>query len=68
VSHESDIAAWGAHHGPLSWRRGAVLDLLTRSGRTVEVLARTKHGHPRHPLYVRADVEPVAYQRARAAA
>jgi hypothetical protein len=62
------IAAWGAHTGPLSTRRGQVMDLLTRRhvtthARRVEALGVTKHGHPRHPLYVRGDVAPVSYGR-----
>lgn len=57
------VAAWGAWPGPISWRPERVLDLLRPYG-DVEALALTKDGSPRHPLYVRADVEPIVYQQA----
>ena len=45
------IAAWGAH-GVYRNREQHVLRLLNG---TVEYLGLTKQGHPRHPLYLRAD-------------
>ena len=47
------IAAWGAY-GVYRNRNLHVLGLLES---TVEHLGLTKQGHPRHPLYLRADVE-----------
>lgn len=46
------VAAWGAVHRHLEWRVRDVLDL---SPRTLWCVGTTQDGHPRHPLYVRAD-------------
>ena len=46
------VAAWGTH-GELGGRDTAVSRLLPSSACD---LGRTRAGHPRHPLYVRADV------------
>ena len=55
-SADATIAAWGAH-GAYHHRDLAVLGLL----KAAESLGLTKQGHPRHPLYLRADVarEPI---------
>ena len=55
-SADATIAAWGAH-GAYHHRDLAVLGLL----KGAESLGLTKQGHPRHPLYLRADVarEPI---------
>lgn len=53
------VVAWGAWPGPWPHRTHRVADLL--EGRHVEALALTKDGAPRHPLYVRGDVDPVTY-------
>src|SRR4051794_10946119 len=45
------IAAWGCN-GDRRGRDREVLALLARLGVRVECLGRTKHGYPRHPLYV----------------
>ena len=55
------IAAWGAWGQPMA-RVDQVRKLL--AGRTVEALALTKDGYPRHPLYVKSGVEPVVLWRA----
>jgi len=48
------IAAWGAH--PAARARAApVAGLITTQQRRVDCLGTTKHGDPRHPLYVRGD-------------
>lgn len=60
------IAAWGAWPGPFPLRPARVQQLLGHL--TVEALGLTKHGAPRHPLYVRGDVEPVPYWKAMARA
>ena len=45
------IAAWGSHASHRA--RGAdVARLLSNAGVTLHHLGLTKHGHPRHPLYV----------------
>lgn len=47
------VAAWGNNCPPE--REREVLDLI---GRPVYALGHTKFGHPKHPLYLRADTEP----------
>jgi hypothetical protein len=44
------VAAWGVH-GEFRQRGEAVAARLAR----LQCLGRTKHGHPRHPLYLRKD-------------
>lgn len=51
------IAAWGAGAG--ADRLAQVAD--TFSGWQFYALGLTKDGHPRHPLYMRADVQPFVY-------
>lgn len=48
------VAAWGVH-GALRGRSREVADLFRRLGSPMSCLGVTKDGHPRHPLYVRAD-------------
>jgi hypothetical protein len=50
------VVAWG-NHGAL---RGRGADILRRLGQ-VACLGRTKSGHPRHPLYIRADQERILW-------
>lgn len=55
------IAAWG-NHGALRQRSAHVVRLVAATGRTLECLGvneRTKQ--PRHPLYLRGDLQPVPY-------
>lgn len=49
------VAAWGVH-GSLHQRDEAVLKLVESFPLTL--LGLTKHGAPRHPLYLRADTAP----------
>lgn len=58
---ERVIAAWGTNLGPWPSQSDVVLGLL--AGHDVEALGLTKDGRPRHPLYVRADVDPVPWGR-----
>lgn len=51
------VAAWGIH-GDLLERGRHVLRSLRRRGIAPMCLGRTKAGHPRHPLYLRADTRP----------
>jgi hypothetical protein len=50
------VAAWGAHGGHLG-RAQQVVDAGLLGNFTV--LGLTKDGHPRHPLYMRADCRPL---------
>ena len=47
------VAAWGAHCP--TEREREVCEVI---GQTVHCLGRTKAGHPKHPLYLRADTQP----------
>lgn len=50
------VAAWGVH-GHVRGRARQVIDLLAARGQALHCLGVTKGGHPRHPLYLRADAE-----------
>ncbi|MGX9352722.1 DUF1643 domain-containing protein [Shimia sp. W99] len=51
------IAAWGAHGDHLG--RGVEMrDVLRATGRPIHHLGLTKHGHPRHPLYIAYATQP----------
>jgi hypothetical protein len=55
------VAAWGAH--PMARARGAeVAAMLDAAGIRLTCLGTTKAGHPRHPLYVRADAPLIPYE------
>ena len=51
------IAAWGAHGNHLD-RDRTVMSLLR--GR-LSCLAKTKAGHPKHPLYLRKYIQPIPF-------
>jgi hypothetical protein len=51
------VAAWGVH-GSLLGRDLAVMALLARGRKPLLCLGTTQDGHPRHPLYLPADVQP----------
>ena len=53
------VVAWG-EHGRHDGRGAAVLRMLQEAGPPVLALGLTATGHPRHPLYVRADTRPLA--------
>jgi len=56
------IAAWGTNGGLLG-RDRRVLSLLARRGVRLHHLGPlTNAGHPRHPLYVRADARPSPFE------
>ena len=56
------VAAWGTHGG-LIGRGEHVKSLLNRAGLPlVHHLGLTKGGFPKHPLYLRKDLEPVVWQ------
>jgi hypothetical protein len=53
---ELTVAAWGVH-GSLHGRADAVVSRLTG----LHHLGITRHGHPRHPLYLPSDVMPMRF-------
>ncbi|KJZ19279.1 DUF1643 domain-containing protein [Loktanella sp. S4079] len=54
------IAAWGAHGAHLD-RGAAVAKLLQHVKTPVFHLGLTKHGHPKHPLYISYQQQPVRW-------
>ena len=54
------IIGWGTHSA-LNDRHTQVLELLKPVCKPM-CLAITKHGFPKHPLYLRADLEPFAFE------
>lgn len=55
------IAAWGVHGVHLD-RAAQVRALLHGVYRPISHLGLTKHGHPRHPLYVSYATQPVLWE------
>ncbi|MFL5350908.1 MAG: DUF1643 domain-containing protein [Hyalangium sp.] len=53
------IAAWGAHC-PGS-RQDEIRAMFAGAGKPLYLLGQTKDGCPRHPLYLRADTQPVRW-------
>ena len=51
------VAAWGTHGTHLQ-RDQAVKQLLVGK---LSCLGQTKGGHPKHPLFIKADVKPCSY-------
>ena len=50
------VAAWGVHGAHRG--RGSEVASVLRAHGSLHHLGLTKEGHPRHPLYLRRDVEP----------
>lgn len=48
------VCAWGAG-GTINDGDKTAVDILKRAGARLACLGKTKDGHPRHPLYLRAD-------------
>lgn len=55
------IAGWGVH-GSFRERGETVRRMVTTANRELHVLALTKNGAPRHPLYLRGDLEPLVWR------
>ena len=59
------VVAWGALAARMpGGRAGEVAAILTRGGAELRCLGVTKDGHPRHPLYVRADAPLIPWKAA----
>ncbi|MCG3268603.1 DUF1643 domain-containing protein [Yoonia sp. I 8.24] len=56
------VAAWGTHGAHLN-RGPAVAELLWETGKPISNLGLTKHGHPKHPLYIRYTQLPERWPR-----
>lgn len=56
------VCAWGRHGAHLG-RAKNVLAMLAENDVDVTCLATNQDGSPRHPLYLRKDLVPVAYRR-----
>lgn len=54
------LLAWGTK-GALLGRDQLVLDILNGRSNQVFCLEKTKNGFPKHPLYVRNDIEPIPF-------
>lgn len=54
------MLAWGVH-GAHKRQNEKMLPLFLTSGKPVLHLGRTKHGHPRHPLYVSYATKPLTW-------
>ena len=55
------ICAWGTHGAHLN-RGPAVEALLRQAGVALFHLGLSKAGHPKHPLYIGYDVQPVSWE------
>lgn len=55
------IAAWG-ENGKFKSRNAFVESLICKEGIDLYCLGLTKEGYPRHPLFVRGDVQPTLYK------
>ena len=62
AAQEADlvIAAWGSHASHRG-RGPQVAQMLTQAGVPLHHLGLTKHGHPRHPLYVAYARSPILW-------
>lgn len=54
------IAAWGTHGTHLD-RGGQVTDLLRATDKPLYTLGLSKHGHPKHPLYISYSQQPLLW-------
>lgn len=62
IEADQVIAAWGTKGGYLN-RAARVTQLINgAAGLPIYCLAKTKDGHPKHPLYVRGETKPVVFR------
>ena len=55
------VAAWGTH-GVFKNQNENVVHTFQKYGIPLHCLGTTKDGHPKHPLYLRADTRPVEFK------
>jgi hypothetical protein len=55
------IAAWGTHGAHLD-RGPQMAAILHAAGKPVYTLGLSKHGHPKHPLYISYSQKPILWQ------
>jgi len=55
------VAAWGAH--VVECELETMAERVTEMCDDLHVLGLTKHGHPRHPLYMPRDTKPMRWER-----
>ena len=56
------IAAWGTHGAHMN-RGPQMTTLLQGTGKPLYTLGLSKHGHPKHPLYISYSQQPMLWQR-----
>ena len=54
------VCAWG-EHGSFGGRYRGVIEMARRAGKPLHCLCRNQSGHPKHPLYCKGDLQPMAY-------
>jgi len=55
------IAAWGSRHTFYPNRANKVISMINKQGKIVCYLKKNKDGSPGHPLYLKKDLQPIAY-------
>lgn len=60
LHHKSICCAWGTNAKPERVRKA--VEIFRDCGATLMCLGTTKDGHPRHPLYVRADAKAIEWK------
>ena len=54
------IAAWGTHGAHLD-RGPQMAEILHATGKPISTLGLSKHGHPKHPLYISYSQQPIIW-------
>jgi hypothetical protein len=54
------VAAWGTHGAHLN-RGPQMAEILHGSGKPIYTLGLSKHGHPKHPLYISYSQQPMPW-------
>lgn len=55
------VCAWGALADPLGMGQ-RVVEMAATMGATLHHLGLSKHGHPKHPLYLRGSTQPMPWR------